>query len=177
MKKYILLGVFALLVVIMVILVVLLLRLKKRKSKIDIRHGDVQVGISGGANPITGVIEESSPGLINNDNRGTLIVNNMKAVSIRLEDIDNNIDYGYISLAKEVIVGSQYGDAKLKIRNDPTISKAHCMLYSYNMVAYVKDIGSCNGTFVNGKKICTDTIIRSNDVLILGNTHLRVEIN
>ncbi len=178
MKKYILLGVLVLLIVLLAILVILCLRLRKRKTHIDISKKNVyNVEISGGADPITGVYEKGGAGLMNSSNRGTLIMENRGAVNIRLVDIEHNIDYGYMSLAKEVTIGSQYGNAKLKIWNDATISKAHCILYSYNMTAYIKDIGSSNGTFVNGKRIFTDTIILTNDELVIGNTHLLVEVN
>jgi pSer/pThr/pTyr-binding forkhead associated (FHA) protein len=40
---------------------------------------------------------------------------------------------------------------------------------------WVEDLGSTNGTFVNGSKIEARTRLRSGDVLRIGQTELRVE--
>ena len=50
---------------------------------------------------------------------------------------------------------------------DPTISRQHAQLSAEAGGVHVKDLGSSNGTFLNGSKV-TDTVAAPNDVLTFG---------
>jgi len=49
--------------------------------------------------------------------------------------------------------------------DDPTISKFHCLLMqSRDNIFYVRDLGSANGTLVNGHKVTEEAIIHGDEV-------------
>ncbi len=52
--------------------------------------------------------------------------------------------------------------------DNPTISKHHLLLNVQNGVVTVQDLGSTNGTFINGKKVAAPTKLRPGDELQVG---------
>ena len=48
------------------------------------------------------------------------------------------------------------------------VSRHHCELYSSNGRVYIKDLGSTNGTQVNGKSISSPVALKMSDVVVLG---------
>jgi hypothetical protein len=59
---------------------------------------------------------------------------------------------------------------------DPTISGRHAVLDFREGAWWVEDLGSTNGTFVNGNRVHADSpaLLRSGDVLELGAVRLRL---
>jgi pSer/pThr/pTyr-binding forkhead associated (FHA) protein len=55
----------------------------------------------------------------------------------------------------------------------PLVSRLHCQLSATDEAIQVKDLDSTNGTFVNGKRI-TSTTILGGDVLKVGRVDLRI---
>jgi hypothetical protein len=55
----------------------------------------------------------------------------------------------------------------------PLVSRLHCQLTATEGVLEVKDLGSTNGTFVNGKRITASTL-RDGDRLAVGRVELTV---
>lgn len=53
---------------------------------------------------------------------------------------------------------------------DTGISRAHCSLYSVGERVYVEDLGSSNGTYLNGEKLTQTLLINNGDQVSLGNT-------
>ncbi|MDC1194296.1 FHA domain-containing protein, partial [Crocinitomicaceae bacterium] len=49
-----------------------------------------------------------------------------------------------------------------------TISKAHASIEKKNNKYYLKDLGSLNGTFINGRRITHETEVRDTDKIIIG---------
>jgi pSer/pThr/pTyr-binding forkhead associated (FHA) protein len=70
-------------------------------------------------------------------------------------------------------VGRQ-DDCQLRIGSSQ-VSRKHCQLYERDQRLVVMDLGSSNGTFVNGKRIESQTALAHGDVLSLGKVKLRVE--
>lgn len=60
------------------------------------------------------------------------------------------------------------------ILNDEFISGYHAKVYTRNNTFFIEDIGSTNGTFVNGKKIEGRIRLNINDEIRLGNIVLKV---
>ncbi|HWP31879.1 MAG TPA: FHA domain-containing protein [Fimbriimonadales bacterium] len=58
---------------------------------------------------------------------------------------------------------------------DSTVSRRHAEIRRENSRVFIKDIGSSNGTFVNGKKIEEETELRSGDTVQLGSVRLAFE--
>lgn len=71
-----------------------------------------------------------------------------------------------------VVLGRQPGRG-LKI-DDATVSREHAKLFQRNGKWHVADLGSSNGTFVNGAKV-THAEIHPGDVLKLGSVELRFD--
>lgn len=58
---------------------------------------------------------------------------------------------------------------------DSTVSRRHAEIRRENSRVFIKDIGSSNGTFVNGKRIEEETELKNGDVVQLGNVRLAFE--
>ena len=49
--------------------------------------------------------------------------------------------------------------------DDPTVSKFHCLMtQSRDNIFYVRDLGSANGTLVNGRKVTEEAIVHGDEV-------------
>jgi serine/threonine-protein kinase len=76
---------------------------------------------------------------------------------------------------------------------DELISRHHCHLEMHAPLIWVRDLGSKNGTFINGTAVrvaacgvreavpctdpaCPEAILSSGDILTIGGTSLRVEV-
>ncbi|HET7479841.1 MAG TPA: FHA domain-containing protein [Rubrobacteraceae bacterium] len=78
------------------------------------------------------------------------------------------IDSGTTSLGR-----SSASDIVLK--SDDFASGKHAMLTRHGGLLYVEDVGSTNGTFVNGRKTVGATPLRSGDKVKVGSTTFRYE--
>lgn len=58
---------------------------------------------------------------------------------------------------------------------DASVSRRHAVVELIEGVPVVRDLGSTNGTFVNGERVQSRSL-RPGDVLKLGNTEMRVEV-
>lgn len=56
--------------------------------------------------------------------------------------------------------------------NDSKVSRRHLLIICENGIYTIKDLGSTNGTYVNGHRINDVTQITSNDIVKIGNTVL-----
>lgn len=57
-----------------------------------------------------------------------------------------------------------------------SVSGIHCHIYGYGRGVYVKDKGSTNHTYVNGRQIESAYLIRSGDILKMGREEFKIEI-
>jgi hypothetical protein len=57
---------------------------------------------------------------------------------------------------------------------DPSISRRHCQITNAQQGVLITDLGSSNGTYVNGQRISTWVQIQPNDQVILGNNEFQV---
>lgn len=59
---------------------------------------------------------------------------------------------------------------------DPKVSKFHAMITFDSKRAYLKDIGSTNGTYLNGKPLAYDKPreLHDGDIIVVGNVELTV---
>lgn len=63
----------------------------------------------------------------------------------------------------------------LTVKDDPRVSKVHCVIVQKEEQLYLKDIGSRNGTFLNGQRICQPTMIQRDDIISVGETKIEVK--
>jgi pSer/pThr/pTyr-binding forkhead associated (FHA) protein len=58
--------------------------------------------------------------------------------------------------------------------NSPWVSRQHCLLRNTAEGAFIRDLGSSNGTLLNGKSISAETILHPGDRLQIGPLVLEV---
>src|SRR5262249_24212771 len=59
---------------------------------------------------------------------------------------------------------------------DSSISRHHCLIRLMNEEATLTDLGSSNGTFLNGERVRSQANMHSGDELRLGSCQFRIEI-
>ena len=65
--------------------------------------------------------------------------------------------------------------SNIVLRSDDYASGRHAQLTRHGGLLYVEDLGSTNGTFVNGRKTVGATPLRSGDTIRVGSTTFRYE--
>ena len=80
-----------------------------------------------------------------------------------------------IVLDKAIILVGRHPDCDIVISDSPKISRKHCCLAIVNDRPVVRDLGSMNGVFVNGKQIDQQAWLNLHDELKIGNVayHLK----
>ncbi len=73
----------------------------------------------------------------------------------------------------ESVIG-RAADADIIVEGD-SVSKRHARLRCHDGAYEIEDLGSSNGTFVNGRRIRTPTGVRAGDLLRLGSVILKLE--
>ena len=67
-------------------------------------------------------------------------------------------------------------DADVRI-DDKFASQIHCRIYSRGASYYVEDMGSTNGTYLNGSRFQAEELLSDLDEIKIGDTELRFEID
>ena len=73
------------------------------------------------------------------------------------------------TIDREVTVG-RGGGCALVLSDDTYVSQLHARLFQQNDEGYVEDLGSTNGTYVNGKQISGVTRLKRGDQVQFGQT-------
>lgn len=77
-------------------------------------------------------------------------------------------------LGHELTVGRS-GACQVPVAEDTFASQVHARLYRDGEDTFVEDLGSTNGTFVNGERVAAPTQINRGDSLQVGTTVLEVQ--
>ncbi len=82
-----------------------------------------------------------------------------------------------ISLDGEEFIFGRSSDSTVHL-NDTAFSRSHFKIFNENLITKVSDLGSSNGTFVNGEKINSDnpTSIDLDDVITTNNSNINIKI-
>ena len=75
-----------------------------------------------------------------------------------------------IDITKDLIVVGRKEDCDLRLEHK-SVSKLHCIIVRTDGLLLLRDLGSTNGTRVNGRRVST-TRLRSGDQVELGATRL-----
>ena len=59
--------------------------------------------------------------------------------------------------------------------DDPFASGRHARIYERGGFYYVEDMGSTNGTYLNGEKLASQELLRAEDRIHIGDTEFRYE--
>src|SRR3954454_9120941 len=78
-----------------------------------------------------------------------------------------------LKLTDGVNTVGRHDDCDLRIKSSQ-VSRKHCELFEKKGMLLVKDLGSANGTFVNGKKVQGQQVLEPGDELTVGGITLRV---
>src|ERR1700740_2105028 len=60
----------------------------------------------------------------------------------------------------------------LSLEHDATVSRLHAILENFGSAWSIRDLGSRNGTYVNGEKIFAERVLRSGDQLRMGSSRM-----
>ena len=78
-----------------------------------------------------------------------------------------------LSLIDGVNTVGRHDDCQIRIKSSQ-VSRRHCELFEKKGLLMVKDLGSSNGTLVNGKRIEGQSVLEPGDELTIGGVKLRV---
>ena len=76
-------------------------------------------------------------------------------------------------LGNEVTVG-RAGGCAVMLPEDSFVSQLHARLFRRDGSLFVEDLGSTNGTFLNGKKVGAPVSVRKGDKVQFGRTTVEV---
>ena len=79
-----------------------------------------------------------------------------------------------LEIVDRVVLGSDPAVSQLVFEHDGNISPSHCEIFFENGFLYVQDLGSAQGTFLNGMPLTTRQRIEETDILRIGQTELRI---
>ena len=79
-----------------------------------------------------------------------------------------------LKIGDGVTTAGRHDDCQLRIKSSE-VSRRHCQFFEKNGMLLVKDLGSSNGTMLNGKKIEGQRVLEPGDELTIGPVKLRVE--
>jgi pSer/pThr/pTyr-binding forkhead associated (FHA) protein len=60
----------------------------------------------------------------------------------------------------------------VSLEHDPTVSRLHAIVENHGSAWSIRDVGSRNGTYINGEKIDAERVLRSGDELRIGKCRL-----
>lgn len=78
--------------------------------------------------------------------------------------------------SSDVFVVGRAQEAHLRLADDAHISRHHCLVEINPPSAFVRDLGSANGTYVNGQRV-TSAVLRAGDVIASGATRIRFQVD
>jgi len=97
-------------------------------------------------------------------------------MSIHLEIVSGPRAGKIIPLSgKQFIVGRER-DCHLRLKSE-LVSRHHCVFRQDEFTVRVRDLGSRNGTIINGSKIRGEVILGDGDSLLIGDTSLQIRTN
>lgn len=68
-------------------------------------------------------------------------------------------------------------EAELSLPEDPMLSRLHFLVQSDDEGGRIRDLGSANGTFVNGQRLVADRRLRDGDEIRAGRTRIVVQLS
>src|ERR1044071_7855016 len=77
-----------------------------------------------------------------------------------------------ITLSGERVTVGKAETNLVSLNHDSTVSRVHAVLENLGFAWSVRDVGSRNGTYLNGEKISAERVLRSGDELRVGKSRL-----
>lgn len=102
---------------------------------------------------------------------------NRRRWKVILQDMDTEERYDFIFF-DSIGMGRTTQEAAyeefLSLPDDRKVSKVHCAIVRSNDKLFLRDEGSRNHTYLNGKKITNPIVLQKEDVISLGETDLEI---
>ena len=96
------------------------------------------------------------------------------SLMVKLESVGLDEPKSYSSpMVDELVIGRVPQKARL-IVPDPKVSGANSKLTYVNRVMYLEDLGSTNGTQLNGMKVTGKVVVHQQDTIHIGQSNLRI---
>ena len=96
----------------------------------------------------------------------------LKVMLTRVGNIEHEVRD--ITITDELVIGRKATKADLVFENDASLSSAHCKLTYKDGHLYIEDMGSLNGTLVNGVPIKEVYQLHSDDKIYIGSMEWRI---
>lgn len=93
---------------------------------------------------------------------------------ICLKDIKDTAKVFTRKIESELLIGRK--DADIVIDYDQYVSTAHCKIKKNGEDFYLVDLGSANGTKLNGEKISSECVLKNGDNIRIGQTEFQFQI-
>ncbi len=77
-----------------------------------------------------------------------------------------------ITLSGQRVTVGKASTNSVSLEHDSTVSRLHAVLENHGFAWSVRDVGSRNGTYLNGEKISAERVLRSGDELRVGGSRL-----
>jgi pSer/pThr/pTyr-binding forkhead associated (FHA) protein len=77
-----------------------------------------------------------------------------------------------VPLSGERVTLGKASSNVVSLEHDPTVSRLHAILENHGSAWSIRDVGSRNGTYVNGDKITTERVLHSGDEVRVGKSRL-----
>ncbi|WP_165246486.1 FHA domain-containing protein [Paludisphaera soli] len=91
-----------------------------------------------------------------------------------LQVVKGRSDVGALRLIDGVNSVGRHDDCVIRIRSSQ-VSRRHCEIFEADDHLMVRDLGSSNGTYVNGKRVLGQQPLKLGDVIGIGGVSLRVD--
>src|SRR4051794_10987504 len=91
-----------------------------------------------------------------------------------LQIVRGRSDVNTLKLIDGVNSIGRHDECLIRIRS-AQVSRRHCELYEDGQRLMLRDLGSSNGTYVNGKRVLGQQPLKAGDVLTIGGVTLRVD--
>ena len=179
---YLIFGGFGLLIIGAVIILIVRLTGKNKKNNEfemapDNAYHDVSAlqGFAGSAVKPAGNM--GLAGREANNNTAMVWGDSQRTYMLVLTDLNNPVRTFEAPLRTSVVIGrSRSGGCQIILDYDRSVSHKHCQIQVVNGQIRVTDLGSRNGTLVNGKRVIQEAVLNSGSILTLGNLKMKVEL-
>ncbi|MBF0229870.1 MAG: VWA domain-containing protein [Desulfamplus sp.] len=102
------------------------------------------------------------------------IINNPPAIPIKLTILGGSKPGSYSHNLVDTLIIGRSKHCDIAITDDDQISSRHCELIQRDKGVYLKDLGSTNGTMVNGVPFNGMNYLHNGDLILVGRTELRI---
>ena len=92
--------------------------------------------------------------------------------ALELEAIVPYLPAGTVVLCDDTVVFGRGPEADAVLEGDEFASGRHARVFRRGDDVYLEDLGSTNGTFVNGQRLAAERRLRAGDIVVVGSTEM-----